>query len=76
MLTKPSLLFPIAAIALPLLSAAQAVPTIGPDGPATRRSPTFYLGVAAATGLLASPMGFQGRLLAPLPTIMCRCCRS
>jgi hypothetical protein len=65
MLTKSSLLLPIAAIALPLLSAAQAVPTTGPDGPATRRSPTFYLGVAAATGLLASPDGFSGTPTGP-----------
>jgi hypothetical protein len=65
MLTKFSLLFPVAALALPLLSAAQAVPTAGPDGPATRRSPTFYLGVAAATGLLRSPDGFSGTPTGP-----------
>jgi hypothetical protein len=62
MLAKFSLLFPLAALAVPLLSAAQGVPT---PAPATLRSPTFYLGVSAATGLTASPDGFSGTPTGP-----------
>lgn len=58
-------LFPVAVLALPLLSAAQAVPTSESDGPATPPHATFYVGVAAATGLLRSPDGFSGTPTGP-----------